>query len=379
MVHIFRSLKITYRNALNDTRVIDATIDSSLHQVFLGTLLGDGYMKEVKCYGLGHGVYQMDYLYHVAERMHSFIASLGDKNTQGTTKKSFEFWTYRHDVLEPYYQRFYSKGRHKKFFITESAPDLGPEGLAYWYMDDGSYGKHGFGLCVGNMSKPEGDILRGMLLRNFGLISTWQLHETERNYHTIYITAESRSNFIGLIIPFIIPSMRYKLDGSIFPRPNFSQDSVVKRHLELCQKAGRMIRYFGESNIQEEINKTAIIDFKSEYITQINEAIKTNTQISKTSFRKLPSEEEVLILFNQSLTDDQIAERFGVGRNRISKIRRSLKIDKKSRRITEEQNRRLLELFSDSTMTIQKAMKEIGLSFYKIKHWRSQDVQEKVS
>ena len=43
MVHILRVLKIDFRNNVNDTRIINSSISSSVHQVLLGTLLGDAF------------------------------------------------------------------------------------------------------------------------------------------------------------------------------------------------------------------------------------------------------------------------------------------------------------------------------------------------
>ena len=62
MLHVLRVLKITYRNALNDTRIMSPEITPEMHQVLLGTLAGDAYMKHHKCYQLSHGPSQRAYL-----------------------------------------------------------------------------------------------------------------------------------------------------------------------------------------------------------------------------------------------------------------------------------------------------------------------------
>ena len=130
-----------------------------MHQVLLGTLLGDAFMTHPKYYQLGHGPSQFDYIYHVAERLHPFIATIGDRDTECATEKSLVFWTYRHSVFLDYFKRFYSMGKEKKFITKGSAYDLEDEGLAYWYMDDGKQANN-LNFSVGNMSVAEIEILK---------------------------------------------------------------------------------------------------------------------------------------------------------------------------------------------------------------------------
>lgn len=369
MTHILRTLDIDYRNPLNSTRVLDADISDDLHQVLLGTLLGDGYFRTPKCYGLGHGVYQMDYCYHVAEQMHQFVASFGDKDTGGSTEKSFEFWTFRHEVLRAYHDRFYSRGLKKKYFTQESAPDLGPAGLAYWYMDDGKWSSHGAYLCVGKVSEEEGQVLTSLLRNRFDLECTFQCHDARNGNYTIYVTAETRGKFFDIISPYVIPSMKYKLVGSSPPRISFDRDAVVSRHRELCLKAGRRVRYFGDAEISSFVSSWDMKSPKETLVENIRDDIANNRQVSHTCLRELPSEEMLRSMLERGMTDGQVAERYGVGRNTIAALRRSLKIGRRSSRVTVSKISTLFELFEQPDMTIKRAMEETGLSFYKVKGW----------
>lgn len=235
---------------MNDTRVIDSFISPSLHQVLIGTLLGDGSMLTPKSYHVGHGLNQIDYCYHLAERLHQFVASFGDKDTKAITKKSFEFWTHRHDVLKPYYERFYSRGKRKKYITDKSAFDLNPEGLAFWAMDDGKFNEYGYYLCVGKISPEEGLVIVNLLKNNFRLNSNIQAQHKEKGHYNLYIQANSRQHFIDLIFPYVIPSMMYKLKGEPPPDVPFSIDGIVSRHTKLCNIANRQIGYSGEPEIE---------------------------------------------------------------------------------------------------------------------------------
>jgi len=372
IIHVLKSLGITYRNDLNDTRIIDASIDGPLHQVLIGTLLGDAYMTS-NSYSLGHGVSQYDYCYHIAERLHQFIASFGDFNTKAKTKKSFNFWTYRHDVFKSYLTRFYSHGMNKKYFTIESIYDLEPEGLAYWYMDDGKFNKHGAYLCVGAISVKEGKVFTDLLKNKFSLHSNLQCYDAKNNNYAIYIQARSHTHFYNLIGPYIVPSMKYKIVGSKFPVIPFTKELIVSRHLQLCEKAKRYIRYFGDKDVQKEIlEKNRFPNIKIEYINRIKDLIKNDKIISKVIKRDI-SKERLIKLFGEGLSDQQVADKFGFGRNRIASLQRSFGITRKNTRMTLDKQEQLKELFYEPCMTVQKAMKKLHISFYKVKEWVEKD------
>ena len=122
MNHVLNSLSISYRNTLEDTRVPDPTVSATMAQVFLGTLLGDGYMRTLKSYGLGHSTHQADYFYHVAECLGPFVSGVGYKKTK--YGDSLEFWTYRHTNLEVYSKKFYPLGLKKKCFTPDASQDF---------------------------------------------------------------------------------------------------------------------------------------------------------------------------------------------------------------------------------------------------------------
>lgn len=324
IVHVLRTLGVTYRNELCDTRVSCSEITPSMHQVLLGTLLGDAYMPHRGLYGLSHGVHQMDYCYHVAGRLHPFIATFGDVDTAASTKKAFTFWTYHHHrVFDSYYDRFYPNGGKKRFAV-DTVHDLGPEGLAYWYMDDGKWDPSGAYLCVGKITLKESDILRDVLQSNFGIVTTFQNWDKASGQHVLYIRAESRSAFFSTIDPYIIPEMRYKITGNAPPRANFSAKAVARAHAQLCAIASRRVRYSGELQVEALIGAMGFFDSKSEYIQRVKLAAESGAQVSRTAMRIVPSDAVLLQDFESGKTDDQVAQSYGLGRNRVSVLRRGL-------------------------------------------------------
>jgi hypothetical protein len=327
IVHILRLLKISHRNKLSDTRIPNFDITPSMHQTILGTLLGDAFMKIPNSYMLSHSVNQMDYLYATAEKLGNTVSTVQYKKTD--LGKSLNFWTNSHEKFEPYFKRFYSHGRHKKYIQKESVFDLEPEGLAFWYMDDGKFHEYGIYLCTGKISTEEAIVLRDLLDNKFNLKTTLQTHDLKKDYHYIYIKAESRSQFFSLIKPYIIPSMQYKITGDAYP--TVSENLIAYRHLEYCEKVERPVRFSGNLDIEKIIEEKQKISAKKiQYMDLIRDQIKNKTQVSLTQIRKEPSERDLKELFEKGLSDQEIADKYGFGRNRISHLRRALNVSKKS-------------------------------------------------
>jgi LAGLIDADG DNA endonuclease family len=194
-----------------------------------------------------------------------FLATVGyGENKFG---KFFFLWTHRSDIFIPYYSRFYSRGKTKKFLTLEAIHDLDPRGLAYWYMDDGKFHEYGAYLCVGKISVEEGAMLVKFLKDRFNLESTLQVQDIKRGYYNIYIKAESRPHFFDLINSFIISSMQYKIIGRGPDRLDYNREQVLERHLDMCRASNRLINFSGDLYIQKEVSdKAGQVDFKRRYI-----------------------------------------------------------------------------------------------------------------
>lgn len=322
--NVFKSLGITYRNTVGDTRIFNSTITPEMHQVILGTLLGDAFMKIPKRYQCAHGLHQYEYLYHIAGKLYPFISCVGDRDvSHSDVLKSFFMWTHNHPSFIPYFNRFYSRGRQKKFINHNSVDGLTPEGLGYWYMDDGKLGENP-SLCVGNIPNESGELLIRYLFDVFNLHCTFQCQNIEKGYYNVYVRAESKSHFFELISPYIIPLMRYKLGEGSRIWVDFNSRQIASEHYQLCEKANRSIRYSGDKAVLEELRKyPPIRDFKQKYIEEIKERILKGNQVSTTESRKiLPTKDELYRLLKEGSTDKQIGFLYGVSRETIGRLRR---------------------------------------------------------
>lgn len=333
MLHIIRALGIVYRNTVNDTRVPYSEITDGMHQVLIGTLLGDASMVGTS-YRLAHGINQTDYLYDVCEQVAPFVSNISyKKNKLG---EAIELRTHCHPVLDRYFRMFYPKDNSKKYITKEAASEIGPKALAYWYMDDGKHSEYGFYLCVGIISQEEGDNLLDVLSEKFGISATFQTHDSKKGYHNIYIKSESRDRFITLVSDHMIPSMQYKLKPGRCPALK-DKNFIIDRHVALCRRIQRQIPFSGDKGLRLAIeSRLVIVDSKEKYIEEMRNRIRDGKQISHTSIRKMPPDKELKRLFESGMTDKEVAEKYGFGRNTIMRKRKSLGIEKKSRRLYEE-------------------------------------------
>lgn len=82
-------------------------------------------------------------------------------------------------------------------------------------MDDGTYNKSYYSFATASFSDDEHVLLKDLLFSKFGL--SCSIHGTK--YKSLCITASNASNtkFKALVEPYIIPSMRYKVDKPVSP------------------------------------------------------------------------------------------------------------------------------------------------------------------
>lgn len=364
MVHVLSCLGVTFRSPLNDSRVPCHEMSPSLKQVVLGTLLGDAYMKNPKSYGVGHSLKQAAYLYHVAARMGDFVSAVSFKFHKDGSR-SLCFWTHRHTVFEPYFNCFYSQGKRKK--NIRPPKDLGPEGLAYWYMDDGKWRPHGADLCVGKVTEEEREGLASLLRDNFGLDVTVQCQNLAKGHYSLYITAESRPRFFEVISPYIIPSMEYKIVGGGPGIVGHDPSMIAGLHDGLCRGVGHQVRFSGNPEVKARLS--TFPDRRADYVDSIRKASEAGSLVSHTFFRREPSREQLEDCWRIGMTDEKVALKYGMGINRVGALRRSWGVKRRRARITPEQDRKLEDLFSGPTITAREVMKTTKLSFYTVKRW----------
>lgn len=201
-------------------------------QVIFGSLLGDmsiGIMHNRRNpkITVGHSTKQIDYLmwkYNILENLIGSKphTSLHISNFGSNYKKlcyAVSFQTLSFPCLIPIYKLVHKD--ENKYITKEWLNEISdPMGLAVWYMDDGSStNKYTVSFALGLRTEEECFTLKDWMLNKWDIdsrISNQRSYDPKYSHH-VYSTLSisSKSNlrkFRDLVEPYIIPSMRYKID-----------------------------------------------------------------------------------------------------------------------------------------------------------------------
>jgi len=190
---------------------------SSTQSAFIaGTLLGDGCLERNGRYvrlRIDHGIEQDAYVRWKYEQLSGWTTGQPREVTyyhpgHNRTYSNVRFATRSDAVFETFWQSFYPRG-------TKVVPDdienmLTPLSLAVWLMDDG-YKRNdcnAFRFNTDMFCKSDQERLCQVLDRTFNVRCT--LHK-KGQYWNIYVPHASVDALIGVVRPYIIPSMIYKI------------------------------------------------------------------------------------------------------------------------------------------------------------------------
>ncbi len=189
-------------------------------EVLVGLMLGDGHLElrnahspraRLKIEQRAVAREYVEWLYDIFQEWAS--SSITTKtHFLRTTRRSYPtyyFNTYTHDKLVPYHRLFY-RGRQK--IVPDTIENLlTPLALAVWFMDDGSIKSHqsrGRILNTHSFTLEEIKLLCTVLQNKFNL-QTWP--RQQKDGIQIYISGKSAETLQELLVPHVLPMMRYKL------------------------------------------------------------------------------------------------------------------------------------------------------------------------
>ncbi len=190
-------------------------------EMLVGLLLGDGHLETQdngKTYRLKieHSILQkeyVDYLYKVFLPWCAHAPKQKIRRGKNRMITSYGFYTYSSGSFRFFAQQFYPKGG-KRIIPSIVKKIITPQAIAIWFMDDGSkksiehntyiFHTHAF-------TKSELEMMCEILQKKFGI--SMHIHK-QYNVYRLYILAESAKRFYDLVNPYIIPSMKYKLDNT---------------------------------------------------------------------------------------------------------------------------------------------------------------------
>ena len=185
--------------------------------VLVGSLLGDCHAERLPSGGVRfrfkQSVKHKDYLFWLFDCLNKrgyCSNNLPLKFRQNLGEKFYEYYrfdTYAYSNLLYIYKLFYVSNKRK--VIPDNIEEyLTPLALAIWIMDDGTFKSPGVRIATNCFKKQEVELLVKALETKFQIKST--LHKNNGNYQ-LYIKKDSMSLLKTLVLPYIVPSMFYKL------------------------------------------------------------------------------------------------------------------------------------------------------------------------
>jgi len=197
-----------------------------------GTLLGDGSIHipgwgKNKSFTTSHSPKQKEYLEHKRNLLHILkpYEIRNSKDKWGTLVMR----TAPHPEFNIIFDNLYSNGT--KQVSMSVLNKLTPEGIALWFMDDGTLKKGG--LSIATCSFDEKSIYN--IVRYFDEKYDILASATINNdYWRVSFYGKNALKFKAMIEPYIIPSMRYKID--LIPGTGNGAERWLKEDDELLRK-----------------------------------------------------------------------------------------------------------------------------------------------
>ncbi len=171
----------------------------------IGSLLGDGYLdKTTRGYSLRihHGILQKEYVDFKYLLISSFVNSKPKRNGN-----AYYFRTVSHPLLTELRNIFYFEQKKvlPRTFVEKNFDSFA---LAIWIMDDGAADKNQLRINTQCFTLEENLWLITFLQATFGILSTINV---DKGKYRLRIAGSSMNQLKEIVLPFIIPSMLYKL------------------------------------------------------------------------------------------------------------------------------------------------------------------------
>lgn len=178
--------------------------------VILGSLLGDGYLRQIKgrkdaFLEINHSYKANEYVDWKYEILKNITVSQPKARKGNGNRIAYRFYTRQMPELTEFLNLFYDNGK-------KIVPDikLNPVILSIWYMNDGSKcGKDNYYLNTQQFDLENQKELIAMLKQDLGLIVT---ANKDKNYLRLRFIKSSITRLRNLIWEYIIPSMKYKIE-----------------------------------------------------------------------------------------------------------------------------------------------------------------------
>lgn len=189
----------------------NAELNHFQKSVLIGSLLGDSSISKKGILNIGHGLKQEDYYKHKVQLFSPNIKFLEyrreklDRRTNNTYI-SLQAHSLKYEDIVQLREVLYING--KKEISDQILNQFNEISLAYLFMDDGSFNSCGGTIALCDFSQ------ESLLKFQEFLFEMWDIETTIMKNNILYIRANSKKLFRSLVLPYIIPSMLYKIKKS---------------------------------------------------------------------------------------------------------------------------------------------------------------------
>ena len=181
--------------------------------VLIGHILGDGNLNKSKTSKYARGKIEQSYKqyeyflwkFNHLYKLHNNKFNIVDRFDARTSKIYKTVYShFRTNPLLEYYYNITYKG--KKVISKELLKDFNDISLATLFMDDGYKVAHSYGIATNCFDLDSIENLRNLLYYKYNIETTIQ------SENRLYILKQSKEVFESIILPYIIPSMLYKIN-----------------------------------------------------------------------------------------------------------------------------------------------------------------------
>lgn len=207
--------------------------------LLVGMLLGDAYISKDGCLEIGHSIKQKEYLLFKKDRLKYFFNFSYTERYCGKDKKYLECFIKSN--ITPYL-KLMRKIWYKpnKTLSEKMIYKISEEGLAYWYLDDGSLifqrdsngnieSRKGY-LNTQGFSFEENVMLQKMLKEKYNINT--KIHK-DKKYYRLYLNSTELKKLLSIISKYIPLSMKYKECFRYQNRKN--QNNLCQKSCDISQ------------------------------------------------------------------------------------------------------------------------------------------------
>jgi hypothetical protein len=181
------------------------SLSEAQHAIVVGSLLGDGSMrcKANALLEINHSIEQRRYVDWKYRALSNLVLTPPKARDGNGRRVAYRFVTRSVPALTPYFHLFYADGRKRVPEIE--IPALA---LAVWFMDDGCRSRSSVYLNTQQFTEASQRALLGLLREQWGIEGALN---RDKSYHRIRLSVHGTARLAGLIEPYLLDELRYKL------------------------------------------------------------------------------------------------------------------------------------------------------------------------